>query len=292
MKKDRVCKYCNISFENENGKAFSNHVRWCDKNTTNGDKGRAAAKLALRKSIEAEKGLLTFFEVKCTKCEKIFLTEEWSKLHPQKDIYFCSRSCANKRGPRSEEFKKKISKKWNEKSFEEKIDIQLKRKENEHLTREDFLKKRICAVCENSFVVYYKNKDDTCSNECGLKKKEITEKERIKKAFNSIKAYRQLCSFRFSIKDYPDEFDMELIKKHGWYAAKNRGDNPGGVSRDHIISVFYGFKHNIDPNIISHPANCKLMCQPDNFIKREKCDITIDELLEKISKWNKKYNVV
>ena len=65
----------------------------------------------------------------------------------------------------------------------------------------------------------------------------------------------------------------------------------GGVSRDHIYSVNEGFKNKVDPKIISHPANCRLMVHSENISKNKKSDITIEELLIKIDNWNKKYLV-
>lgn len=76
----------------------------------------------------------------------------------------------------------------------------------------------------------------------------------------------------------------------GWYKAKNKGNNLNGVSRDHIISVKYGFENNIDPKIISHPANCQLLRHNDNVSKGKNNHITLQELLLKIEEWDKKYN--
>ncbi len=101
--------------------------------------------------------------------------------------------------------------------------------------------------------------------------------------------YRELCRFTFSLNQFPDEFDFKLIEEHGWYSAKNRGNNMGGVSRDHMYSVKEGFLNNIDPKIISHPANCRLVRQCDNASKRDSCSITLEELLKRIEEWNKKY---
>ena len=93
---------------------------------------------------------------------------------------------------------------------------------------------------------------------------------------------------------YPKEFDLSLIEQHGWYTCpgvkrKGQPKNISGVSRDHIISVSYGFNNNIDPKIISHPANCRIMLHLDNKIKHDKCNLTIEQLLEKICVWNRKY---
>jgi len=85
---------------------------------------------------------------------------------------------------------------------------------------------------------------------------------------------------------------LDLLKTHGWYSATNRGNNAGGVSRDHMISIRYGFDNNIPQEILSHPANCELLLQRKNVSKYYKCSITLDELIEKISKWESKYGKV
>jgi hypothetical protein len=101
--------------------------------------------------------------------------------------------------------------------------------------------------------------------------------------------YRADCKFKFNLADYPDEFDFQLVTEHGWYSAKNRGNNIYGVSRDHMLSVKYGFDNGIDPKILAHPANCRLMLHRDNVSKLSKCSITLEDLLIKIAAWDKKY---
>lgn len=102
--------------------------------------------------------------------------------------------------------------------------------------------------------------------------------------------YRPLCSFHFNLNDYKDEFDFDLIKKYGWYSPTNKKNNLEGISRDHIYSVNDGFVNKIDPKIISHPANCRLMIHSNNNIKNRNSEITIEDLLEKIKQWNVKYS--
>ena len=58
-----------------------------------------------------------------------------------------------------------------------------------------------------------------------------------------------------------------------------------------MFSVDEGYKQNIDPYLISHPANCKLMKHEDNFKKKTECSITLDELKQRVNDWNKKYGV-
>lgn len=106
--------------------------------------------------------------------------------------------------------------------------------------------------------------------------------------------YYAAARFKFNVYHYPEEFDLSLIEQYGWYTCpglKRKGQlkNTLGVSRDHIISVSYGFANNISPNIISHPANCRIMLHVDNKIKHSACDMTISQLLARIEIWNKKY---
>ena len=105
----------------------------------------------------------------------------------------------------------------------------------------------------------------------------------------NFKDYRKMCSFIFNLNDFKEEFDFTLIESFGWYKAKNNGDNPIGVSRDHKVSVKYGFENKIDPSIISHPANCQLIQQSKNSSKGTKNSISIEELIKDIEKWNNKY---
>ena len=69
-------------------------------------------------------------------------------------------------------------------------------------------------------------------------------------------------------------------------------NNLNGVSKDHIYSVHDGFKNNVDYEIIKHPANCQLMKHIDNNKKKCQSLITLNELLERIKKWNEKFGLV
>jgi len=264
MKKDRTCKYCNVFFTQEEGRVFSNHIRWCKKNITNGDKGVFAVQTAVQKTLDKKtlekKGKIEEYSVTCKKCLKLFNIKEWNKLYPQKLEYFCSRSCANSRGPRTDIFKKKISENCQRKKLDE---IHIKK----------------CLACETQI---NKKRLKYCSRSCASKSRYSYDK-------SSLKYYRKLCSFNFSLKDFSVEFDFTIIEEHGWYKAKNRGNNLYGVSRDHIISVKYGYDNGIDPKIISHPANCQLLRQSENASKNKKCGMTISELMMKINAWDTMY---
>ncbi len=97
--------------------------------------------------------------------------------------------------------------------------------------------------------------------------------------------YRRSCSFKFSLKDYPQEFDCQLPL----YSAK-LNPNVNAYSRDHMFSVADGFRLGVNSQIIAHPANCRLITQKDNLLKRDKSCITLQELLFRISGWESKYS--
>lgn len=63
--------------------------------------------------------------------------------------------------------------------------------------------------------------------------------------------------------------------------AKNNGYEIGRQTFhvDHIYSVLDGFKNEISPNIISHPANLRILEAKKNSSKGCKSEITIEELL-------------
>lgn len=199
---------------------------------------------------------------------------------------FCSRSCANSRGPRSEEFKNKVSKKLTGRKLSK--ETKKKLSGDNHPKRRG---KNLPPVIQNKKCLYCCVDYDTKSHRqkyCSQKCYSLDVQSK-KTAFEN---YRNKCEFKFNLYDYPEEFDLSLIETYGFYSASNRGNNLEGVSRDHKISVRYGFNNNIDPEIISHPANCELMKQNENSSKKTNCSISLDDLKLKIVYWNKKYGMV
>ena len=55
---------------------------------------------------------------------------------------------------------------------------------------------------------------------------------------------------------------------------------------DHVFSIKEGFLNDIDPQIIAHVTNLKIIKSFDNCSKGSKCDKTIDQLFEDINKFN------
>lgn len=129
----------------------------------------------------------------------------------------------------------------------------------------------------------YNIKSKFCSEDCKIS---YELRNRTQKGI-----YKYFCMFLFPLNMFEDEFDFNLIIKYGWYSPKNKGNNLNGISRDHKYSCSEGFKNLIDPYIISHPANCELLQHHENQIKKTKCSITLNELINNIINWNNKYGV-
>ena len=162
------------------------------------------------------------------------------------------------------------------------------KKANRKIARDKFFNEKIeyysnkkrCDEC-NKIIPYNHRTNIFCNIRC--------RKIYYTKNVDDFKLYRSLSNFKFNLKDFEEEYDFDLIKKYGWYKAKNRGDNENGVSRDHMFSVNDGFKNMINPLLLAHPANCKLIINKKNQSKNVKSSLTIEELLDNVKKFDNKY---
>lgn len=206
------------------------------------------------------------------------------KICPKCDIehtksgIFCSRNCANSRGPRTKEFKEAVRKKLTGRTQTLERKLKTSGEKNGRWNGGVCINIINCKFCGKEHSTSYK-KVKFCSKECWQKDCASNKSE--------FEKYKVKCSFKFNAYDYPEWFDLQLIEEYGWYSAANRGNNQLGVQRDHRYSIVDGFKNGIDASIISHPANCKLLIGFDNQKKRSKSSITLEELLKDIEEWNK-----
>lgn len=58
-----------------------------------------------------------------------------------------------------------------------------------------------------------------------------------------------------------------------------------GYQIDHILSVVDGFKAQLNPKQVAHKANLQVISRAENRAKYTRSDMTVKELLEKISAW-------
>ena len=110
-----------------------------------------------------------------------------------------------------------------------------------------------------------------------------------------MEVYYQLASFRFSVYKLPGWFDLFLVNTHGWYKtagsrSASKTSNHKGVSRDHRYAISVGLKNGVHPLLLSHPYNCELMPQKTNTLKKAKCSLTLEELIEGIIQWDNQAN--
>lgn len=95
--------------------------------------------------------------------------------------------------------------------------------------------------------------------------------------------YKQECEFRFSINNLKFIPGIEHLSKLGMYHPIK---NPNGLVKDHMISKEYGWLNKIDPKLISHPANCRLITNQENITKGSTSSMTLQDLLERIDNIN------
>lgn len=93
---ERICKYCECKFTELTGRQFANHVRWCDKNITNGDKGSKSIADAVNKRHDIRLGAYKDFTLICanTKCQKSFI-HRCRELNLYKAPKCCSSVCSH-----------------------------------------------------------------------------------------------------------------------------------------------------------------------------------------------------
>lgn len=94
--------------------------------------------------------------------------------------------------------------------------------------------------------------------------------------------YKKNCKFKFdpfSITSIPG---YDLLLARGVYNSRY---NLNGVDRDHMLSVEYGWRNDIDFKIISHPANCQFLSHVDNMIKNDSSIISLEDLNIRIKNW-------
>lgn len=236
---------------------------------------RAKIKDSRDKFLNLKLGELTKFSVVCEKCNVVLSVTERALQFPTKAKYFCSLTCSNSHVV-TEEHRQQTSATLSGRIY----------KPPEEITKN-------CINCNTPFTYtkhYTKRDRKTCSRSCSTTHSNISRGIAVRLRRPALTNYRADCNFKFSLNDYPTEFDFTLVEQYGWYKAKNRGDNLTGVSRDHMVSVRYGFDNNIASEIIRHPANCMLMQHNKNSSKHSKCSILLDELLTRIKEWDIKYS--
>lgn len=209
--------------------------------------------------------------VKCKTCNS---TIKWIS----RNNIFCGKLCANKSREYTEKTREKISKGLAEYHFKrvkvEKHAIKSMKKseiESEYKnTQYEFSKiySGKCAHCKTNF--YSRKNSKYCKEHSNLYKS----------------GNRNKYAFTFNVFDYPELFDLDLVKELGFYSAGGKyKKNLNGLTRDHKVSVNEAIKNNYDPYYIKHPLNCELMSFKDNSKKKTRSSITYENLVLLVDEW-------
>jgi len=101
-----------------------------------------------------------------------------------------------------------------------------------------------------------------------------------------IYRYRCMCAFKLTANELQHVKGYDLLVKYGYYNSINTI----GVVKDHRLSIKAGFISKINPELLSHPANCEFLLHKDNLNKSSNSSITLDDLQKEIVDWNNRAN--
>jgi hypothetical protein len=278
-----ICEICHISFTVNpgcNGRCCSlvcSNI-WCSNNN------REVAQEKMKRRVKKYNSNPAI----CKSCGAIFSYDQRKKS-------FCNRSCSatfnNKlRQPISLETKIKRSKsvkKFYEHRKSNRSSMDINQKVNEICNKRLTGEKLPTVECMGLYTKVYQN----ICKKTGIVFFSKTYKKYHPTVYKDRDHYKLLCRFDFSIKEYSSWFAYanKIIKEHGWYSPYNKKNNLTGCSRDHLYSISDGYKNNIDPKIISHPANCHIVTHTENQKKHKNSSITLEELMERIKLFDEKY---
>lgn len=140
---------------------------------------------------------------------------------------------------------------------------------------------KFCLNCLRK-IEYERRENTFCNRSCSSSFNNRQKNNSLDIDLVSYSRYYDRCSFKFNIEEFSDKIDLSILRERGWYRSIKTNQNLEGVVRDHRFSVLDGFKNKVDPEIISHPANCQLLTNRDNILKSSTSSITLDELIYEI----------
>ena len=193
----------------------------------------------------------------CKQCHKAISYEN------RHNEFFCDHSCAaifnNKEKPsRTNESRQKIKQIMLDKGYENYLSNPKKCKTYDNHISYEHKRRKLCDTCRYN----------------------------LKHTFRESNiAYRRACNFKLNKRDHPTLFDNQLLTEIGWYMPVNKGNNINGASFDHLYRVSDGFKNNVEPEIMKHPANAELIPHNINQLRR-KSVISLEELKRRIELWD------
>lgn len=211
------------------------------------------------------------FIVKCKHCRKEFkVLEEETKFPIKGNKYFCSRSCANSRGKRSNIVKQKISK-----SIQEGLNKHKYVLKNQYGEIQYGLRKCICEYCNKEFEANKKMR--FCSKECSINSmKEKISKLRKKEIQNgTFQGWKSRNIISYSEKFWKKVLDDNLIPYTREYLLQYGNLNNG----ERYFLDFYIEINNrkidleIDGKQHKYKDRIELDIKRDNFISNQGIEV-------------------
>lgn len=217
----------------------------------------------------------------CNHCNKLFF--------PRGKIKFCSSSCSAKVANKNRTLLTGKKKKVNC------MDCSI---EFETSNRADSKKSR-CKQCNQIKIKNYKDSINPLIIN-GIKYNKCHHCEELfERVGNQIKKYcdehkdrytagaRNGYIFSFDYEKYPDLFDINEIKRIGFFSTSESPRNYDRLVKDHKISVHDAIKHGYETYYITHPLNCSFITARDNMKKHKNSSITYDELVKMVDAYDK-----
>jgi hypothetical protein len=142
-------------------------------------------------------------------------------------------------------------------------------------TRHNFVCTDFGAIIKSCFKIKLKDLKTAQKNTAIQKGNAVTDAKSL---------YYQQCEFKLSQEEMTRIPGFDLLIEHGIYHSVK---NPNGIVRDHILSRSEGYQKGYNPDHIRHQANCQFITNYENIKKNSSSDITYDQLLERITSWEK-----
>lgn len=211
-------------------------------------------------NISSKSSRIRLYDQQPQTCQQCLKALPYNKRHYK----FCNRSCSatyNNMNRSDQQSEQRIQG-WRNKYTTLRRDVPNK-----------FPRDQLCLTCDALFTATTYNQK-YCSPQCNVGK-------------HSKAQYRLACRFKVSPKSHPSLYNDRLIARYGWYAPTNKSSIPNltGVCWDHLYRVSDGYANNVDPKILSHPANAELVPWTENKL-RTKSMITIETLKRRIQQWD------
>jgi hypothetical protein len=103
---------------------------------------------------------------------------------------------------------------------------------------------------------------------------------KYRKTINAIEAVDEYLAYRKAVTKFTN---LAVIVNKDFIPNINSRNRENHL--DHIFSVKYGFLNGIDPEVIGHWTNLRVITSGDNCSKQARCDTSIEELFEKYNRY-------